>query len=271
MNNVCLFQFMNYTGIQDAHTGREIITHSFFTPVDLATFHVMSSRDKYADQKRKRTLIIGDVHGCLDELQRLLDTMDYSPEDRLVFVGDLINKGPDSLGVLEYVDSLDAEVILGNHELGFVQFIKGNYPGNTEMEETKAQLIPNLDRWVQWMENLLVFIETSDFLVIHAGLPPETSSENVDKYVATNIRTWDGIGRDLGNPDNPPWYELVTYDKLIIFGHWANQGLLVRDDVIGLDSGCVYGNQLSGLELPSGRIYQVEAKKTYCNPVNGKE
>jgi len=225
----------------------------------------MYSGDDISNQSG-RTIIIGDVHGCIDELHHLLEKMNYSGNDRLIFVGDLINKGPDSRGVLEFVDSLDAEVILGNHELGFLHFIHGTYDGNREMRETKAQLNPVLDHWVAWMESLPTFIETPNFLVIHAGLPPDTAPEKVDRYITTNIRTWDGAGQDLNNPDNPPWYELVNYDKLIVFGHWARKGLIERDDAIGLDSGCAYGKQLSGLELPSRKIHQVEAKKVYCEP-----
>ncbi|MBD3276624.1 MAG: hypothetical protein GF372_15015, partial [Candidatus Marinimicrobia bacterium] len=67
-----------------------------------------------------KTYVIGDVHGCLPELNQLLNLLDYSESDHIIFVGDLINKGPDSRGVLELVDSIGAEVIKGNKELGFL-------------------------------------------------------------------------------------------------------------------------------------------------------
>lgn len=210
-----------------------------------------------------KTYIIGDVHGCLPELNRLLDVLDYSETDRIIFVGDLINKGPDSRGVLELVDSIGAEAIKGNKELGFLASMRGERTPTPNDLQTKAELGSDLDYWIEWMDALPLFIETDEFIIIHAGLIPGEHPSESDPNIITRIRTWDGQGNDLDNPSDPAWYELYDDDKLVVFGHWAALGLLVRENVICLDSGCVYGGKLSALELPVRSLHQVQAYKTY--------
>ena len=214
----------------------------------------------------QRTLIIGDVHGCLHELQELLDTMNYSAEDRLIFVGDLIQRGPHSLETLRYVRSLDAEVVCGNWELAFIRYMEGAHALEDKFRNLLRQMGPGTMYWLQWIRSFPMYIEGESFLVVHGGLVPDEHPSQSEPYLLANLRTWDGKGEDLDNPHNPPWYELYNDNKLVVFGHWARQGLLVRDNVIGLDSGCVYGNRLSGLELPSRIIHQVESHETYRLP-----
>ena len=207
-----------------------------------------------------RTIVIGDVHGCLAELEELLATVQHTSSDRLIFVGDLINKGPDSLGVLRKVRSLGAEVILGNHELSFLQrFDKG-----TE-HPLFGKMGGELQDWVDWIRSWPLFIDDPSFLVVHGGIIPETPIAEIPAKVITKIRTWDGVGNDLQNSNNPPWYEFYAADKLIVFGHWAVRGLVVRDNVIGLDSGCCYGRQLSAVILPDREIVQVQAQSSYVD------
>ena len=210
-----------------------------------------------------KTFVIGDVHGCLPELKQLLDELNFSDVDRIIFVGDLINKGPDSRGVLELVDSIGAEAIKGNKELGFLASIRGERIPTPNDLETKAALGSDLDYWIQWMDSLPLFIETDEFLIVHAGLVPDEHPSESNPNIITRIRTWDGQGNDLDNPSDPAWYEFYDGDKLVIFGHWAALGLLERENVICLDSGCVYGGQLTALELPVRSLHQVQAHKTY--------
>ena len=78
-----------------------------------------------------------------------------------------------------------------------------------------------------------------------------------------NIRTWDEKGEDIKSDFNPAWYSYYKNKKTVIYGHWANQGLNVRENTIGLDTGCVYGYKLSGVLFPERKILQVSALKTY--------
>ncbi len=214
----------------------------------------------------KPVLIIGDVHGCRLELLDLLEVAGYEPNMRLVFVGDLINKGPDSAGVLELVRELGAEVVLGNHELGFMKYVAQGGVGKADFDEVVRQMGNSLSYWTKWMAGLPLFIEDKRWCVVHAGFEPGRDPGQSTARILTKIRTWDGVGKDLNNPKDPPWHDFYTKKKLVVYGHWAEAGLTVRENTIGLDSGCVYGNYLSGLILPERRIIQVPAKAVYRKP-----
>lgn len=214
---------------------------------------------------KNRCIFIGDVHGCFDELKLLLEKVGYNKEnDRLIFVGDLINKGPKSLEVVQLAQSLNAECIKGNHELRFIEYVKKNENNRPKWDAIKLQFGENLSRHVDWLDALPMYIEDDDFLVVHAGLHPEKKPAETTEHILANIRTWDGVGVDLNNPQNPAWYSYYSGSKLIVYGHWAVEGLKVRENTIGLDSGCVYGKHLSALVWPSKTIVQVKAKKQYC-------
>ena len=212
----------------------------------------------------QRTLVIGDVHGCLDELKELLKKIQYQADkDRLILVGDLISKGPKPFQTLQYVRELNAEVVMGNHERALLFYLQGRKHPYSGFRELRKKMKPAITQWIDWLDNLPAYIESTDFMVVHAGLQPGTHPKNTDRRILTTIRTWDGVGESLNRQDNPPWFDLYHGKKLIIFGHWAKLGLIVRDNVIGLDSGCVYGNSMSAIILPERRIVQVKAKKIY--------
>ncbi len=213
---------------------------------------------------KKRILMVGDVHGCFDELMDLLKKVNYkSSEDRLILVGDLINKGPKSLEVLKWVRENHIEFVLGNHELGFINFLKNPNPKYKNFVRLKEQFGEELSEWTSWLTSIPFFIEEKNFVVVHGGVIPELSIEKTEPYILTQIRTWDGEGKDMKNLDNPPWYELYKGEKTVVYGHWAAKGLNVREKTIGLDSGCCFGGKLSLLHLETREITQVEAKEAY--------
>lgn len=214
---------------------------------------------------RKRKIIVGDVHGCIDELQELLKVTSFKKNhDELFFLGDLINKGPNSLGVCKLANALGAKCIKGNHEVRFLNYLNSEQTQTIEsFEKLKDEFGEELPYWKQWLERLPLYIETDDFILVHGGFPPETPLEEVPQDILVTIRTWDGKGEDLNNPDNPPWFNFYKGDKLVVFGHWAKRGLTKKKNVIGLDSGCVYGKKLSALVLPGKKVIQVDAKQTY--------
>ena len=103
-----------------------------------------------------------------------------------------------------------------------------------------------------------------DLIVVHAGLEPGVSNLNqMSPRILMNIRTWDGEGSDLKNVQNPPWYQIVKTNKMVIFGHWAKKGLVNLKGFKGLDTGCVYGKLLTGYCPEEDRFYQVKSQKAY--------
>jgi bis(5'-nucleosyl)-tetraphosphatase (symmetrical) len=81
--------------------------------------------------------------------------------------------------------------------------------------------------------------------------------------VLTQIRTWDGAGHDLNRPGDPPWFECVSPDRIVVFGHWAKRGLVDLPRFKGLDTGCVYGRELTGWCPEEDRFYRVPAARAY--------
>ena len=205
-----------------------------------------------------RTIFIGDVHGCLTELRMLIAALAITTTDRVILLGDLINRGPDSVGVVSYVYHAGFECLMGNHEDEYLS--RGKEDKYLRLRE---QLGPRLHRWI---EGLPLYLETADFLAVHAGLQPGCPPSRTRRKILLNIRTWDGEGRDLRNPENPPWYASYTGDRPVFYGHWARAGLTLRETTFGLDSGCVYGRQLSAWILEEDRLVQIPAQKAYYVP-----
>ncbi|MDJ0841721.1 MAG: metallophosphoesterase [Acidobacteriota bacterium] len=214
----------------------------------------------------RKTLIIGDVHGCSAELEDLLNAAGYDSRMELFFVGDLINKGPDSPGVLRRAYEAGAKVVLGNHERSFLKYLRKQKEGNEHFEKVKRDMGRDLKFWVNYIQSWPLYLEQSKFLMVHAGLEPGKSPRESRPRILTNIRTWDGWGKVLEAEGDPPWYHFYTDKKLVVFGHWALRGLIERPNAVGLDTGCVYGGRLSGLLLPERRIVQVPARRVYCVP-----
>jgi hypothetical protein len=209
--------------------------------------------------KRHRTIFIGDVHGCLDELKKMVRTLKPQPEDRIILLGDLINRGPDSAGVIGYVYESKFECILGNHE--------NNYLMNNQTIDLYGDLRREIgEERHRWIEGLPLLIESDLFMAVHAGLEPGVHPHHSRREILLNIRTWDGSGHDLRRPENPPWYKFYAGTKRVFYGHWAKEGLTVRKNTVGLDSGCVYGNELSAYIHETGKLVQIKAARIYARP-----
>lgn len=126
------------------------------------------------------TYVIGDVHGCFDELRSLLDQLAFDPsQDQLIFIGDLVNRGPDSVKTLEYVISLkdSAKAILGNHDLSLLAASVGAI--KPKPTETYLQVLQhdNKDHLLAWLRQLPLMLRVGNTVVTHAGLYPLWSPE----------------------------------------------------------------------------------------------
>lgn len=207
---------------------------------------------------------MGDVHGCFKEFLALLKKANYQPEThRLILVGDLINRGPFSLEMLEWVRGKGVELVRGNHEQAFLRAVSHKMFLNPIFKQLKKNMGKDIGFWLDWISSLPFYIEESNLFVVHGGLVPGEHPQFSDPHLLMNIRTWDGLGEDIKKELNPPWYSFYKGKKLVIYGHWASQGLNIRGNTIGLDTGCVYGHKLSGILLPDRKIVQVSAFSNY--------
>ena len=270
------------------------------------------------------TYAVGDVQGCREPLERLLDSFAFDPkEDRLWFVGDLVNRGPDSLACLRYVKSLgDAAVtVLGNHDLHLVCVAEGLEKGRRRDTLDEVLAAPDRDELVDWLRCRPLLHVEGNTVLVHAGLLPEWSVARARELAAeveailrgadyrsllarmygdepdrwrddlagidrlrvvinamTRLRVCDADGRMVlrfkGEPGEAndqwtPWFDMPrrrSRDHAVVCGHWSALGLRVRDDLLAIDSGCVWGRALTAVRLEDRRLFEVR-----CPPREGPE
>lgn len=199
-----------------------------------------------------RTVIVGDVHGCATELDALLDRIAFSTGDRLVFVGDLVARGPDTLGVLDIARRTGAIVVRGNHEQNLLTPFEA-------ASKLHRELIASL-RPIDWSlvktSPLSFDLTEHDIRVVHAGVDPALPFERQEPDTLMRIRTVKRGGPVL-------WGTCYEGPPHIVFGHHAAQGLQLHPWATGLDTGCVYGGRLTALVLAAGQKVpqDLEARK----------
>ena len=119
--------------------------------------------------------------------------------------------------------------------------------------------------WLAWIESWPLFLDLGDVLLVHAGLQPGIADPAaMPARILTQIRTWDGKGEDLNRATDPAWYECMRWRSTVVFGHWAQRGLIDLPGFKGLDTGCVYGGKLTGWCPEENRFTQVDAERAYA-------
>ena len=207
----------------------------------------------------KRTIVIGDVHGCIDELEDLLETIGVTKNDSIISVGDLVRKGPDSAAVIRWaMKTPNLRCVLGNHELRLlVSWLEGDIPtrGSSDWDMYR-QLGSSYNEAMEFIRTWPLWIDESDFLVVHAGLDPRiTKIGDQSPHDLMTIR--------IPSESKKPWYDSYAGDQLVVFGHWSQAEPIIRPNAIGLDTGCVYGGKLTALILPERRLVSVSAECAY--------
>jgi hypothetical protein len=204
-----------------------------------------------------RTIIVGDVHGCLDELGRLLDVVAPGPADRVLFVGDLIARGPDSLGVLALYRQVNARSVLGNHEFTLLAAHRARRDGTKRprLSSLHYALLHRLgDADWELLEQLPLSLSLPEhgLCIVHAGVLPDRSISTLDPWTLTHIRSVDPQGKPSPRHDLEPWAIRYRGEPHIVFGHNSRLGLQLEAHATGLDTGCVYGGRLTALVLDAG-------------------
>jgi bis(5'-nucleosyl)-tetraphosphatase (symmetrical) len=256
-------------------------------------------------------LLIGDLQGCCDALDRLLDEAGFSPSrDRLVLLGDLVNRGPASLQVLQRLAALGASArcVLGNHDLHLLAVAHG--VRKPHRSDTLAQVLDAPDRthWLDWLRRQPLALMEQGWLCVHAGVSPAWDT-------AQTLALAQEVGAVLAGPDLPsflatmygneparwddalqgadrlrfivnaltrirfcaedgtlelqtkegleatpaglyPWFSTPgrrSAGQPVAFGHWSTLGLVNRPDLLGLDTGCVWGGRLTAVRVDEGR------------------
>ncbi len=236
---------------------------------------------------RPRRVFVGDVQGCRDELLRLLDACEFdSACDTLHPAGDVVNRGPDSLGTLRFLREIGAEGVLGNHDLHLLRAAAGARELGPKDTLDEVLTADDRDELLAWLAAQPFVRAWDDVVLVHAGLHPAwkdpvAALADIDPLerdersdFATRVRYCDAEGNrpdaDWPAPEPPfePWWRHWPADakdeRVVVFGHWARQGLFLRPRLRGLDSGCVWGKELTAWIAEEDRLVQVPAARAYA-------
>ncbi len=255
--------------------------------------------------------LVGDLQGCDAPLQQLVDQIGFSPSrDRLVFLGDLVNRGPDSLSVLRRIVAWGdaAGCLLGNHDLHLLAVAHGARKLGRGDTFDDVLVADDHHAWIEWLQRQPLARCESGWLCVHAGLVPQWTSglalslaaeiqqllagsdaadflhamyepgpqrwsddlQGVERHrlivnTLTRMRFCSADGTlDLKTKDGSgsapegfmPWFEVPgrrSAGEPIAFGHWSTMGLVDRPDLLGLDTGCVWGGALTAVRVDGGR------------------
>jgi hypothetical protein len=220
-----------------------------------------------------RTIIIGDIHGCADEFEELLEVIAYQREqDRLLLTGDAFARGPDPLGTWYLIQESQAEMVLGNHDDKLINRLHCKLndkpiPIKKPDQQITLDLLDEATRPLfDWLGTVPLYILDPEFLLVHAGINPVDGLEATTRSEFTSIRTWPPAGGING----PRWHDVLIPDhQVVVFGHDAPGGLVVkrRGDgapyAVGLDTGCVYGGQLTAYIVEEQKFVHVKSKGPY--------
>lgn len=229
---------------------------------------------------KSRTIFCGDIHGCIDEFNELLRILQYDPKkDRLILLGDLVDRGPDSQAVLQRAIDLNLECVMGNHEHKFVKWFRSQ-GSRVDVYDRKDYYAKLTDQQINYIINMPTYIELDDVIAVHAGLKPGVSLSNQRKddmmylrYTDDNrkfisLKTINKIGKEAAGAKY--WTEFWYGPKSVVYGHNVNDfnEPLIEErapDVIcyGIDTGCCFGGHLTALIWETKEIVQVKAKKVY--------
>jgi serine/threonine protein phosphatase 1 len=208
----------------------------------------------------ERIFAIGDIHGCYDLLVQLLGRIPIDwPRDRLVFMGDYIDRGPQSFEVVQHLIELQERqpgtvFLKGNHEQMLADYLSGKdrltylYNGGQQTLDSYLRhakspgSYPIPDAHLRFFESLRLMFETENYIFVHAGLrqglPPERQRAEVMLWIRENFID-----------------SRHSFGKRVVFGHTPFDEPWVEPNKIGIDTGAVYGNKLTCVQLPEEEFY----------------
>jgi serine/threonine protein phosphatase 1 len=194
----------------------------------------------------EKIYIVGDVHGCLSEFEALLRKLSVGSDDLVVLVGDLVRKGPKSREVLEYVmERPNVCTVRGNNEQKVID-------GDAELPELDAEHL-------EYIESLPVVLAWDDAVVVHGGINHRKPLSDHTIYDLLNMRSL----APEGGYNRPFWFETRRKHPRVFFGHTVLSEPLETTWAVGLDTGCVYGRQLTAYDYQESRFVSVSSQTTH--------
>ena len=218
-----------------------------------------------------RTIAIGDIHGCRAELEDLLSKISPAGDDRIIFLGDLVNRGPDSAEVLELVRGLKNRIaLLGNHEWRLRSLRRGD--GKAKIKAGDRALAERLhpQDWELIDQMPTTFFSPElETVFVHGGFLPDTPWQTQPAEVVTRIQVIDADGNPRKRSECPTgvfWADIWQHSTpFVIYGHTPRPSVYARPNSLCIDTGCVYGGHLTAYILPEGRLVQVPARQKWIS------
>jgi hypothetical protein len=216
-----------------------------------------------------RTIVIGDVHGCFEELLDLFERAGLGEDDRLVCVGDLVVKGERNREVLDlFMSDARLSSVLGNHDRAVLRALRDekNFSPKPSQQKCAAELAPDAARYADYLGALPLALDLGSHLVVHAGVRPGVALAEQSADDLTELRT---LGGHRASRDGTPWYEVYEGERHVLFGHWPAPVPRRGPRATGLDTGCVYGYHLTAYCIEEDKFYRVQARRAYDAPRAG--
>ncbi|GAA5796071.1 Metallo-dependent phosphatase-like protein [Helicostylum pulchrum] len=246
-------------------------------------------------QQKERIFVVGDIHGCLTEFNQLLTTINYDPvKDQMILAGDITTKGPATVGVIRRAQELGMLCVRGNHDDKVVRLKAFELEkGRNAMTPLTATMyeggVPDPIKFKNYHVAISTQLTQSDFdylascpvmlhlpglnntVVAHGGLDPKIESlQDQVPYLVMNMRDIEssgrpspesGVGTSWATLWNTKMSTAAASEKMnVYYGHDAGRGLNIQTNTFGLDSGCVYGDYLTAMDIRTGLRTQVKCK-----------
>jgi len=206
-----------------------------------------------------RKFIIGDIHGCYDELMELVEKVGLTTDDLLISLGDIVDRGNKSKEVYEYfLNRPDSVVLIGNHERKHQNKIL-----SYAQEIVKVQFGNEYDGFLKWLDGLGYYYETEEAIIIHAFFEHDKELTDQKQEVLCGSTSGDKY-LEKKYPEGTFWTEFYTGKKPVIYGHHVvGDQPKITNNTYGIDTGACHGNYLTAIELPGFKIHQVKANADY--------
>jgi bis(5'-nucleosyl)-tetraphosphatase (symmetrical) len=230
---------------------------------------------------KSRTILISDIHGCIDEFDEMIRTLSYDKKsDRIILLGDLVDRGPDSLAVIQKARRMGLECVMGNHEQKVIKWYNSR-GSRADVYDRKDFCLQLTKEDIDYIFQMPAYIKLDNNVVaVHAGLKPGIPISMQAKDDLMHLRFTDSqrrfislskiskIGKEAA--DAHFWTEYWHGPESVVYGHHVHSKTdpLIEEvspgvTCYGLDTGCCFGGRLTALILETKEIVQVQAKQIY--------
>lgn len=234
-----------------------------------------------AHPKPGRTIVVGDVHGCRDEAERLLELVGFGPGDALYFLGDLVSRGPDADGVLALIRRTRARSVRGNHDDALLRWRAAQPSGADSPLKARERHLAERFEAEDWelLESLPLFIDVpeNDLRLVHGGVVPGVPIEEQPREALLAMRYLGPHNEPIEKGGTVLWGSRYEGPPHVVFGHHADTEPQIHRWATGIDTAVVYGERLTALVLEKGErvppperrrevLFSVPAKMRYFVP-----